>query len=159
MNSVATAEKASAKLTDEEKLAIILDGKEEFSRAKRIQDFAREGEFNATGRLVTINKKVYFKTADQSFIPQGKRFPYPELLLELHLSEDYAYKPLIEQNITKNNRALYSGPLRIQGNWAYESAFHIFGVVWIDEVSKVAECSEADWGPWLEKRKSQKTTK
>lgn len=146
-----SADEPAAKLSDEQKLELILAGKDELSRGERIRGFAPEGEIDAVGRLVTIGKKVYFKTADQSFIPEGKRFPYPELFLELHLSESHAYAPLIEQNITRRSHALYAGPLRIQGNWAYEGAFHIFGVVWVDAATKVNDSPEGDWGPWLKK--------
>ncbi|MFN3150250.1 hypothetical protein [Bremerella sp.] len=158
INSIAAAEDPSAKLTDEEKLAIIVAGKEELTRTERIRNFAHEGAFDAVGRLVTIGKTVYFKTADQSYIPEGKRFPYPELLLELHLSETHAYQPLFEQKLTSRNQALYTGPLRIQGNWAYEGAYHIFGVVWVDQATKVAECPEGEWGRWLEMRSTPKKT-
>lgn len=150
-SDIVVAEEPS-KLTDEEKLALILAGKDELPRGERIRGFAAEGEIDAVGRLVTIGKTVYFKTVDQSFIPEGKRFPYPELFLELHLSESHAYAPLVEQDITRRGRALYDGPLRIQGNWAYEGAYHIFGVVWVDTATKVADSPEGDWGPWLKKR-------
>lgn len=159
-NSIFAAEKSESKFSDEKKLALILAGKNEIPRSDRIRNFAHEGEFEAVGRLVTIGKTVYFKTADQSFIPEGKRFPYPELFLELHLTESHAYAPLIQNDITQKNRALYDGPLRIRGNWAYEGAYHIFGIVWVDEVSKVADSPEADWGPWLEKRNAtERSTK
>ncbi|PQO25662.1 hypothetical protein C5Y96_22845 [Blastopirellula marina] len=154
------ADEPAAKLTDEEKLALIIAGKDELPRGERIKDFASEGEIDAVGRLVTIGKTVYFKTADQSFIPEGKRFPYPELFLELHLSENHAYAPLVQQNITRRGRALYDGPLRIQGNWAYEGAYHFFGVVWVDAASKVTTSPETDWSPWLKKRNARaKSTK
>lgn len=152
LTGTATAEETETKLSDEEKLSLIFEGKDTFTRTERIRKFAREGEIDAVGRLVAIDKKVYFKTADQSYIPKDKRFPYPELFLELHLSESHAYTPLIDQGFTKRHRILYDGPLRIRGNWAYEGAFHIFGVVWVDEASKVAESPKGDWGPWLKKR-------
>lgn len=146
------AGESSTTPTDEDKLEMILAGKEELSRADRIRNFAHDGEIDAVGRLVTIGNVVYFKTADQSFIPQGKRFPYPELFLELHMTETHAYKPLDQQSIIKRRRVLYDGPIRIHGNWAYEGAYHIFGLVWVDKVSKASNYPEVDWGPWLEKR-------
>ena len=91
-------------------------------------------------------------------MPKDNRFPYPELFFELHLSESYAYRPLIEADITKKHRVLYEGPLRIRGNWAYEGAFHIFGVVWVDDITKVAESPEADWGPWLNEHRPAKSS-
>lgn len=154
----AMAGEVPPKVTDAEKLAMILNGKNEFPRAYRIQTFGREGEIDAVGRLVTIGKTVYFKTADQSFIPQEKRFPYPELFLELHLSEAHAYKPMLTQDMVRKRHVVYDGPIRVQGNWAYEPPYHIFGLVWVDEVSRVEESPEADWGPWLEKQASTKNS-
>ncbi len=150
------AEESARQLTDEQKLALIMEDKDNHPRLKRVRTFADEGAFDAVGRLVQIDRKVYFKTADQSYIPEGKRFPYPELFLELHLSESHAYQPLIDQKITRKHRLLYDGPLHIRGNWAYEGAFHIFGVVWVDEATKVTESPAADWGPWLKKHRSPK---
>jgi hypothetical protein len=124
--------------SDAEKLKHILDGKNQFTRAQRMKRFEPEGEIDTVGRLVEINGKVYFKTADQSYIPEGRRFPYPELFLELHLSETYAYRPLIEQGIIQARRVAHDGRIRIKGNWAYERPYHIFGLVWVDEVTKVA---------------------
>lgn len=151
MGNITAAEPSATPLTDEQKLEIILDGKNQFSRPHRLREFAREGEIDAVGRLVTIGKTVYFKTADQSFIPQDKRFPYPELLLEIHITEAHAYQPLFRQGILKQRSVRYDGPIRIQGNWAYEGAYHIFGLVWVDDVSKATESPEGDWGPWLKK--------
>ncbi|UUO04666.1 hypothetical protein M4951_14850 [Blastopirellula sp. J2-11] len=145
-------EKTAPKLTDEQKLAIILNGVNEFPRADRMRQFAKEGSIDAVGRLVTIGKSVYFKSADQSYIPEGKRFPYPELLLELHLTETHAYQPFMEHEFVKNRNVLYDGPVRIKGNWAYEAPYHIFGLVWVDEASKAPTYPDVDWGPWMEKR-------
>lgn len=129
----------AAEPSDEEKLARILAGKNELTRAQRIKGFAAEGPIEATGRLVTIDGKVYFKTADQSYIPADKRFPYPELFFELHLSEDYAYRPLLKAGLVKDRAAVFDGPIRIRGNWAYERPYHIFGLVWVDAVEKASD--------------------
>lgn len=107
--------------TDAEKLKFILAGKDEIPRANRIKDFDGEGVIDAVGRLVAIDGKVYFKTADQSYIREGRRFPYPELFFELHLGEEYAYRPLIRQGIIKGKSIAHDGPIRIKGNWAYET--------------------------------------
>jgi len=136
-------------LSDAGKLKLTLDGKNQFTRAQRIKDFAPEGVIEAVGRLVSVDGRVYSKTADQSYIPEGLRFPYPELFFELHLSEDYAYRPLIQQGVIKGNRIAHDGPIRIKGNWAYERPYHIFGLVWVDEVAKVAVSPEADWTSFL----------
>lgn len=159
ISGVTAEEQTAPTLSDEEKLEIILDGKNEFSRSHRIRAFAREGEIDAVGRLVTIGKTVYFKTADQSFIPEDKRFPYPELLLEVHVTEAHAYQPLFRQGILKRRSVVYDGPLRVQGNWAYEGAYHIFGLVWVDKVSKVNDSPDADWGPWLKKHATSAPSK
>lgn len=148
-------EEKTTKLSDAEKLEIINRGQDDFSRGQRIRDFAKEGAIDAVGRFVAIDKKIYFKTADQSYIPAEERFPYPELFLECHVSETHAYQPLFEQSILQNRKVLYDGPVRIQGNWAYEGAFHIFGLVWVDEATKVATAPEVDWGPWLKTRQQK----
>lgn len=149
------AEKPEQELTDARKLELSLAGRNEFPRAYRIRAFEPVGQIDAVGRLVTIDGKVYFKTADQSYIPASRRFPYPELLFELHLSENYAYRPLIEQGIVRKRQVLHEGPIHIQGNWAYERPYHIFGVVWVDKVSKVETCPESDWASWLKSRNNQ----
>lgn len=152
---LAGADEPGDSLTDSQKLELILAGKNEFPRAYRMKSFEPEGEIDAVGRLVAIDGKVYFKTADQSYIPALRRFPYPELLFELHLSETYAYRPLIEAGLVRNRRILHDGSIRIQGNWAYERPYHIFGVVWVDKVSKVDSSPERDWQPWLKARESK----
>jgi hypothetical protein len=127
----------AAEPTDAEKLARIAAGKETLDRAYRIRTFAKEGEIDAEGRFVMVDGKVYFKTSDQSYIPESGRFPYPELFFEVHTSQDYAYRPLIANGILKGNRVLDFGPVRVKGNWAYEAPFHIFGLVWVDDVNRI----------------------
>ncbi len=127
----------SAEPGDEEKLAHILAGRNDFTRAQRMKDFASEGAIEAVGQLVNLQGKVYFKTSDQAYIPDGKRFPYPELFFEVHLTEDYAYRPLTAAGLVKNRAAIYSGPIRVRGNWAYERPYHLFGLVWVDSVEKI----------------------
>jgi hypothetical protein len=149
----------AADLTDAEKLALILDGKNQFTRAERMKGFEPEGVIDAVGRLVALEGKVYFKTADQSYIAEGRRFPYPELFFELHLTEAYAYRPLLEQGIVKGTRILHTGPLRIRGNWAYERPYHLFGLVWVDEVAKVETSPEGDWATYRKPTEETPATK
>lgn len=140
------------------KLEIIAQGEKEIPRGQRVRQFAKEGAFDVVGRLIVVGKKVYFQTTDQSYIPEEQRFPYPELMFELFVSETHAYQPLFAGKYLQNRQVLYDGPIRIQGNWAYEGAFHIFALAWVDQVSKAEDYPAADWETWLRRRQTAKSS-
>ena len=127
---------AAGEPTDADKVGEIAAGKEKFDRSYRIKTFAKEGEIDAVGRFVEVGGKVYFKTADQSYIPEKGRFPYKEVFFEVHTSQEFAYRPLIARGVLKGAKVLDPGPVRVKGNWAYEAPYHIFGLVWVDEAGK-----------------------
>lgn len=155
-SSLLAEEGTAQTLSDQKKLAIIAHGEHEIPRSQRTRRFAKEGSIDAVGRLVMVGKSVYFKTADQSYIPEDRRFPYPELFFELHVSETHAYQPLFDGEYLKNRVVNYRGPIRIQGNWAYEGAYHAFALVWVDKASRGKVAPDADWQTWLDQRQSAK---
>ena len=152
--SVVVAEENSGQLSDKKKLKLISADIDDIPNAYRLQNFVKYGEVVFVGKLVTIGHKIYFKTADQSYIPEDRRFPYPELFFELYLSQiPDAYRPLYKAKIIKKNILNYDGPIQIKGNWAYDSRTNFFVLTWVDEVTKVSESPEGDWSTWLKDKK------
>lgn len=137
--------------SDAQKLKWILGSDKGAPQVKLDRGFKPSGEISAVGSLVAIEGKIYFKTADHSFLTKEKVFPYPELFFEIQPSQLHAYEPLLSQKLMKGKSITYTGPLRIKGNWAYErasvnfSSGHYFGLVWVDAATKVDKSPEGDW--------------